>query len=316
MARRPLAVPVVVLAVALLGCSPTTVSVAFTPEVGATYAYRYEIEATVRRAVEGQEPEVVHVDTELVAEQEVQERTADGARIRLVLTREGGVARTAVVLVDRAGSLEGVELVEDLDAAVFGIASSDTLVPTHLGGPPDRPLAPGDRWSVRDGERRGSGRLERLGVVDGADVAVVRVTVTEDLARSLRTGASAHTRSRARCAPGRRRPTTSRTVRSAAPARGRADPSTPSSRRQPGSWPSRSTPRSTTRCPCGSPGRTDHPVVSAASAASGGSWPPRSGPSTTTTCAPEIVPGTVVVIGATVDAGAPMAEATAWASSS
>lgn len=187
MARRLLAAGA--LAAVLLGCRASTVSVAFTPSVGDRYAYRYEIEATITRAIADEEPEVLHVDTELVARQEVRARTERGARIRLELTREGGTARTAVALVDRAGSLEGVELVEGLGADVLGAA--DSIVPTHLPGPPDRPLAPGDRWSSDAGDLRSEGRLERLGVIDGSDVAVVRTTATEDLARSVQAGASA-----------------------------------------------------------------------------------------------------------------------------
>jgi hypothetical protein len=166
------------------------VSVAYAPTVGDTYDYRYEIEATVTRTLEGQEPEVMRIDTELAAHQLVRAVTEEGARIRLQLTRDGGATRTAVAIVDRAGTLEGVELVEGLAAAVSGLAEEGSLVPT-LAGPPDRPLAPGDRWEVRQGRRADHGRLERLGVIDGSDVAVVRTTATEDLARSVQTGASA-----------------------------------------------------------------------------------------------------------------------------
>ena len=134
----------------LAACRSDTVSVAYAPEIGDSYEYRYDIEATVTRTVEGEEPNVVEVDTVLLAEQDVQAQSRTGTRIRLELIREGGVARTAVVLVDRAGSLEGVELVDDLDAAVFGVADAGSLVPTNLGAPPDRPLAPGDRWTVSD----------------------------------------------------------------------------------------------------------------------------------------------------------------------
>jgi hypothetical protein len=104
-----------------------------------------------------------------------------------------------VAIVDRAGSLEGVELVEGLGAAVLGVAD-DAIVPT-LPGPPDRPLAPGDRWSISSARRSGEGRLARLGVVDGSDVAVVRTTATEDLAGAVRAGASA-TRVRGRVRSG------------------------------------------------------------------------------------------------------------------
>jgi hypothetical protein len=192
MVRRPLVALAGTLAAgtALLGCRPATVSVAFTPAVGDRYAYRYEIVATITRTVEGEAPAVTHVDTVLTARQTVQARRDDGARIRLELTREGGSTRRVVAVVDRAGSLEGVELVEGLGSKLGGIGG-DAIEPTHLPGPPDRPLAPGERWSIDLGDRRGEGRLERLGVIDGSDVAVVRTTATEDLSRSVRAGASA-----------------------------------------------------------------------------------------------------------------------------
>jgi hypothetical protein len=195
MARRPparglLAATAAIAALPLLACRPATVSVSYAPEVGDRYGYAYEISATVTRTVEGAKPEVTHVDTELSADQVVQARTERGARIRLRLTREGGAPRTAVAIVDRAGSLEGVELVAGLGDAVLGVADEDAIVP-NLPGPPDRPLAPGDRWSIASGRRTGEGHLERLGVIDGVDVAVVRTTATEDLARDVTAGASA-----------------------------------------------------------------------------------------------------------------------------
>ena len=244
MVRRLLAVGV--LAVVAFGCRPSTVSVAFAPQVGDRYAYRYEIEATITRAIEGEEPEVIHVDTELVARPGGAGRAPSrGARIRLELTREGGATRTAVALVDRAGSLEGVELVEGLGAEVFGAA--DSIVPTHLPGPPDRPLAPGDRWSSDDGDLRGRGRLERLGVIDGSDVAVVRTTATEDLARSVRAGASA-TEVTGRVRSGA---TTSYDLVDGAIRRSRSwsrgEVAGRASPRRRAWWPSRSRPRSTSR---------------------------------------------------------------------
>lgn len=191
MVRRPVAVLALVAASsALVGCRPHTVSVSFTPEVGDRYTYRYEIEATITRAVEGSDPEVVQVDTVLLAEQEVQALTLGGARIRLVLTREQGAPRTATVLVDRAGSLEGIELVEDLEGAGLGVAGEQGLAPTQVAGPPDRPLAPGDEWVIADGAQHGTGRLTQLGVIDGHDVAVVRSTVTEDIDEAGEAGGS------------------------------------------------------------------------------------------------------------------------------
>lgn len=189
LARKPLALAAAT-ALAVSACRSGTVSVAYAPRVGDTYDYRYEIEATVTRSVEGATPVVTHLDTELVAHEVVRAVTSDGARIRLELTGEGGAPRTVVAIVDRAGSLEGVELVEGLGDALSGLADEDALVPTHLAGPPDRPLAPGDRWTLREGDLRGEGRLDRLGVVDGSDVAVVHTSASEDLSRSVRAGAS------------------------------------------------------------------------------------------------------------------------------
>ena len=95
------------------------------------------------------------------------------------------------MLVDRAGSLEGVTLVEGLDAAALGLGQEQALGPTRLTAPPDRPLAPGDRWTIRGAAPARSGRLDRLGVVDGQDVAVVATSLTEDLAQVGRAETSA-----------------------------------------------------------------------------------------------------------------------------
>jgi hypothetical protein len=190
MARRPLAAALAAATVAgtvLLACRPGTVSVAYAPEVGDRYAYRYEIEATITRSVDGGPTQQSHVDTELVARQVVEARTSRGVRVRLELTGEGGSPRAAVAIVDRAGSLEGVELPEGLGSALLG--AGDALVP-NLPGPPDHPLEPGERWSIDRGARTGHGRLERLGVIDGSDVAVVRTTAREDLRRTVQAAAS------------------------------------------------------------------------------------------------------------------------------
>jgi hypothetical protein len=190
MVRRPVAVLALAAAsCTLLGCRGHTVSVDFSPAVGDRYSYRYEIEATITRRVEGADPKVVHVDTVLVAQQQVQALTQHGARIRLVLTREQGAPRTATVLVDRVGSLEGIELVDDLEGAGLGVGDTG-VVPTQVAGPPDRPLAPGDEWSIDEAAQHGTGRLTRLGVIDGADVAVVRTTVTEDIDEAGEAGGS------------------------------------------------------------------------------------------------------------------------------
>lgn len=84
-----------------------------------------------------------------------------------------------MAIVDRAGSLQGIELVQGLDAGVFGIGEGDGLVTDPAEGLPDRRLRTGDRWTLRDGNRRGHGRLERLGIEHDHDVAIVRTSSTE-----------------------------------------------------------------------------------------------------------------------------------------
>jgi hypothetical protein len=175
---RPLLVAAV-LASVVGACREHTVSVEFAPERGDHFRYRYEVQATLTRSVDGRAPEEQVVDTELTADQVVLGRSGDGTRVEIEVTRAGGARSTVVAVVDRAGSLEGIELVQGLHADVFGIGDDDGLVTDPGEGLPDRRLRPGDRWTLADGERRGHGRLERLGVADGHDVAVVRTSTTE-----------------------------------------------------------------------------------------------------------------------------------------
>jgi hypothetical protein len=54
MRRRPIAVLIAVAGSGVfVGCRPNTVRLTFEPQVGATYRYVYEIEATITRTVEG-----------------------------------------------------------------------------------------------------------------------------------------------------------------------------------------------------------------------------------------------------------------------
>ena len=191
MVRRPVAGLVLgAAAMVVASCRPATVSVAYTPTIGQHYGYRYEIEATVTRRVAGQRPRVTHLDTQLLAQERVQAVTRAGTRLRLVLTRDGGTPRSAVVLVDRAGSLAGVELVQGLDAAALGLADEGALGSGAAPAPPDGRLAPGDRWTIHQRHRTGHGRLERLGVVDGQDVAVMATSVTDVVDDAGRAGDS------------------------------------------------------------------------------------------------------------------------------
>jgi hypothetical protein len=181
MRRARLLVVGVAAATSLAACRDHTVDIEFAPRRGDQFDYRYTVRATLTREVDGGEPEVQTVDTVLLAHQEVLGRRGRGTRIEIDLTRDGGARSTVVAIVDRAGSLEGIELVQGLDAEVFGIGGAGGFVTDPVDGLPDRPIRPGHRWSISDGTRRGTGELVRLGVEDGRDVAVVRTSTDEPL---------------------------------------------------------------------------------------------------------------------------------------
>ncbi len=177
MHRRVAATVLLLVAAAASGaCRPHTVDLGFRPDVGERYAYRYEIDAVVRQVVPGDEPDVTDIDTDLFVEQHVEALTDEGVRVAVELRSEGGAPRSVVVLLDRAGSLEGIELVERLPGPAPSFAAGAGALAI-----PERSLAPGERWHVGGPGAAGTAQLERLGVVDGADVAVVRAELTEEV---------------------------------------------------------------------------------------------------------------------------------------
>jgi hypothetical protein len=178
---RRLAAALVLLGAAPLvaACRPSTVDLAFTPTAGARYSYRYEIEATVTQSLDGTAPSVTELRTTLLADQEVVEVFPAGVRAKVTLQREGGAPRTAEVRLDRAGALQGVDLIEGQPTGIFGLEDLGGVLPTATL--PEDQLAPGDRWSIDDEQVVGSGRLLRLGVIDGEDVAVVGSELTQPL---------------------------------------------------------------------------------------------------------------------------------------
>lgn len=167
-------VPLLAGPMALGACRSNTVDLGFRPDVGDRYEYRYEIDAVVTQEVPGAEPGVTELTTELIVEQVVESVSDEGVRVAVELRSEGSAPRSVVVVLDRAGSLEGIELIEGLPGATsaFGAGAGTTAIPR-------RPLAPGDRWSIGGTSGDGTARLERLGVIDGEDVAVVSSDLTE-----------------------------------------------------------------------------------------------------------------------------------------
>jgi hypothetical protein len=184
-ARRVAAVLAVALAAVPVGaCREDTVRLTFRPEVGATYRYEIRVRTETEVHLAGTEPEITTEDAVLVADHTVLHAGSRGVRVRVVLSAGAEAERTFVVRFDRSAQLEGVERVEGLASGPAGQLGLSEIFPTAAGAPPDRRLAPGERWEIDDeialpgsptpARLTGRGRLAELGVVDGVEVATVR----------------------------------------------------------------------------------------------------------------------------------------------
>ena len=190
MARRALVVLAVAMTGVGFGCRANTVQLGFEPTVGASYRYRYEVDATITRTVEGEDPRTTELTVTLETTQKVVEITDDGALLEVTLTSSSSPEpSTATVLVDRAGSLQAIQQIDGLPASTTGL-STDALLAAAATRTPDRPLAVGDRWEIRDGTITGDGRLDRLGVLDGDSAAVVEIDLLEVLNATEETAGS------------------------------------------------------------------------------------------------------------------------------
>jgi hypothetical protein len=179
-----------VLGVLALGaCRAGTLAIEPQPEVGDRARYRYEIDARVTSTLEGEAPATETIRTELVADQEVVAVTAEGVQADVTLRRDGAAPRQAQVTLDASGAIRAIELVEGIPSNVLGAAQLGALFPS-VAIPPRRPLAPGDRWTIDEPPLRGEGRVARLGIVDGAEVAVVDTTFTQAVDEAVAAGTS------------------------------------------------------------------------------------------------------------------------------
>lgn len=178
--------------VALGACRANTVRIDPDPQVGDRARYRYEIEATITRTLDGGKPTTTEITTSLLANQQVLELTDDGIEAKVTLRRDGAAGRTARVMIDRSGAIRGIELAEGLSVDSLGLSELGSLLPP-TPVPPTEPLSPGARWSISEGQLEGRGRLTRLGVIDGRDVAVVDTTASAPIDDAVAAGTSAAT---------------------------------------------------------------------------------------------------------------------------
>lgn len=164
------------------GCGESTVRISFRPAAGQRYSYRITVQATTVTTVADEPPRRTRTDTVFLAEQRVLAPTPSGGRVEVRLREQGGATQTFVVRLDRAAAVAEVQSIEGLPAQVLGQLGLSEIFPAAAAAPPDRALAPGERWTIDRpvqiaqppaSRLQGSGRLVSLGRVDGFDVARV-----------------------------------------------------------------------------------------------------------------------------------------------
>lgn len=176
--RRLLAVG---LLLALAGCDTEGVTIAYEPAPGETYSYRYGIESSTTRVLEGAPP-VENVRSSVIeADHRVIEHDGEGVRLEVSLVRDDEPERRYEVRFDRSAQLVGIDRVDGVALGLVGEAALSDLFTS--GPPPTGALRPGDSWPIeaplelpetaRPVVTTGSGRLVELGVVGDVDVAVV-----------------------------------------------------------------------------------------------------------------------------------------------
>jgi hypothetical protein len=181
--RRPAAIAFALAVGAASGaCREGTVQVSYRPRPGDRQTYRITVRAESVTTLADEPPRRSVETDEFITSHDVLDVRADGSTVEVELTPAGLTPRRLVVRLDRAAQLVAVERVEGLPAQVLGRLGLSELFPAAAGAPPNRPLAPGDRWDFDEpvalgaGSRArltGSGQLRSLGRAGGRDVATI-----------------------------------------------------------------------------------------------------------------------------------------------
>lgn len=204
----PLLLAAASLACSLAACRDGAVRVAFRPEERSRADYRVTVEARVVTVIADRPERRTEEADVFTARHTVLDAGDDGTDVEVRLESEGEEPRSFVVRLDRAGQLVEVQRIEGIPADALGELGLSEIFPAAAAAPPDRPLAPGDRWSIDEpvaaegrARIRGRGRLVELTVADGRRQATIESEYvlpvdreTEESGRPLRLQGEQRTR--------------------------------------------------------------------------------------------------------------------------
>jgi hypothetical protein len=188
--RRAIVMLAAVVAMVTTGCQDDHVTIAYQPKPGATFTYAIHVASTTTNTFPDRPvaPPPGLVPADFTARHRVLDAQGGTTRVEVRLAREGLGERTFVMRFDRAAQLTAVESVEGIPAEALGSLGLSEIFPVAAGAPPDRPLRPGDRWTIDDqvqlagmdapARLTGTGHLVQLGVVDGHKTATVTSATT------------------------------------------------------------------------------------------------------------------------------------------
>jgi hypothetical protein len=188
--RRTIVMLIAVVAMVTSGCKDDHVTIAYQPRPGAAFTYAIHVASTTSNSFPDRPATLPAglVRADFTARHRVLDAQHGTTRVEVRLAREGLGERTFVMRFDRAAQLTAVESVEGIPAEALGSLGLSEIFPAAAGAPPDRPLRPGDRWTIDDrvqlagmdapARLTGSGHLVQLGVVDGHKTATVSSATT------------------------------------------------------------------------------------------------------------------------------------------
>lgn len=161
-------------------CAGDTVRLRFVPAAGERAEYRIEVRAESVTAIGDGEARSAVDETVLVARHEVLESGEEGSTVEVRLSERDGPASTFLVRLDGHG--RPVEVRQTEGAAAAADLGLSELFPGAAGVPPERALAPGDRWTIDapvalaapvPARLAGEGRLVALEAAGGRHLARV-----------------------------------------------------------------------------------------------------------------------------------------------